>query len=78
MHRYFCVIFLAKNMPVGCGIIHLKGAIHSSVWSTTSPPSFCSGSCDEIDATTKLQNKTSLKDSGNTHETFYKIFSTHT
>ena len=34
MHRSFCVIFLATNMPEGCDIIHLKGEIHSSVWST--------------------------------------------
>ena len=26
-------------------------------------PSFCSGSCDKIHATKKLQNKTSMKDS---------------
>ena len=41
-------------------------------------PSFCSGSCDKIHATKKLQNKTSLKDSWNTLETFYDIFLKHT
>ena len=34
-------------------------------------PFLCSGSCDEIHPRTKLQNKTSLKDSWNYIETFY-------
>ena len=34
MHRSFCIFFLAKNMPEDSDIIHLKGEIHSSVWST--------------------------------------------
>ena len=37
-------------------------------------PFFCSGSCDEIYATTKLRNKTSLKYSWNTLETLFEIF----
>ena len=41
-------------------------------------PSFCSGSWDEIHATTKLQNKTSLKHSWNTLETFFwKVLETN-
>ena len=31
MHRSFCVIFLATNMPEGWDIIHLIGEIHSSI-----------------------------------------------
>ena len=34
MHRSFCVTFLATNMQEGWDIIHLKGEVHSSVWST--------------------------------------------
>ena len=34
MHRSFCVIFLATNVPEGWDIINLKGEVHSSVWST--------------------------------------------
>ena len=30
----FCVIFLATNVPEGWEIIHLKGEVHCSVWST--------------------------------------------
>ena len=37
-------------------------------------PSFCSGSCVEIHAGTKLQNKTSLIHSWNTLDTLFKIF----
>ena len=33
MHRSFCVIYLATNVPEGSDIIHLKGEIHSSIWS---------------------------------------------
>ena len=34
MHRSFCVIYLATNMPEGSDIIHFKGEIYSSVLST--------------------------------------------
>ena len=34
MHHSSCVIFLATNVPEGWDIIHLKGEVHSSVWST--------------------------------------------
>ena len=44
----------------------------------TNKPSFWTGSCDEIHATTKWQNKTSLKDYWNTFETFYEIFLKYT
>ena len=34
MYCTFCVIFLATNVPEGWDMIHLKGDVHSSVWST--------------------------------------------
>ena len=34
MHSSFRVMFLATNMPEVWNIIHFKGKIHSSVWST--------------------------------------------
>ena len=41
-------------------------------------PSFCSGSCNEIHARKKLQNKTSLKNSWNTLENFnWNFLETH-
>ena len=34
MPHSFCVISMARNMPEGRDVIHSKGEIHSSVWST--------------------------------------------
>ena len=34
MHNSFCVIFLATNIPEGWDIMHSKGEVHSSVWSS--------------------------------------------
>ena len=34
--RSFCIIYLATNMLEGWDIFHLKGRIHSFVWSTKS------------------------------------------
>ena len=34
LRRTFCFICLAENMLEGWDIIHLKGEIHSSIWST--------------------------------------------
>ena len=46
--------------------------LHAPWW--RNKHSFCSGSCDEIHATSNLSNKTSLKHSWNTFKLFFKFY----